>query len=503
MTGTGSLPLTFFCGLLIGSPLRSSAASGDSASAPRDIGSRLELFVDDELIDRMTGLALVLHRPVDQGVVFTYDAPWEREQSGYVGVFQDGDRFRMYYRGHRPGLPEVACLAESDDGIHWTRPGIGQFEFGSYLIDAFGAQDAETLRFANENNIVHLGQGAHCFVVFKDTNPNAPAEERYKAVGRGEDPGRPGKPVLIALVSPDGIRWQRVQPGPIITAGSFDSQNTAFWDAVLGKYVAYVRDGRPEFPRVRAIRRALSDDFRTWTDPEFLDYGGAPWDQLYTNAIVPYPHAPHFYIGLPMRFVPESKGEGYPSGRGTSDGVFMSSRDGLHWDRRFMEAFIRPGLDPDNWGDPHGNNTPAWGLLETAPHEISVYWSVHYGQDTGSIPELRRGTIRKDGFVSVNAPYAGGEFVTRPLVFTGSRLVLNYSTSAVGTVRVEIRNADGSAIPGYTLAECAQIYGDHIERVVEWSSGSDVGRLAGTPVRLRFVMNDADLYSLRFRDSVP
>ena len=107
--------------------------------------------------------------------------------------------------------------------------------------------------------------------------------------------------------------------------------------------------------------------------------------------------------------------------------------------------------------------------------------------------------MRIDGFVSVQAPLSGGEFVTKPIVFEGKELVMNFSTSAAGSIRVEIQDADGNAIEDFAPADSPQIYGDELERVVSWKKGSDVGRLAGKPVRLRFVMKDADLYSLRFR----
>ena len=54
-------------------------------------------------------------------------------------------------------------------------------------------------------------------------------------------------------------------------------------------------------------------------------------------------------------------------------------------------------------------------------------------------------------------------------------------------------------MPGFSLEECPEIIGDEISRIVSWKGGDDVGSLAGKPVRLRFVMKDADLYSLRFR----
>ena len=77
-------------------------------------------------------------------------------------------------------------------------------------------------------------------------------------------------------------------------------------------------------------------------------------------------------------------------------------------------------------------------------------------------------------------------------------MVMNFSTSAAGSVQVEIQDASGKPIEGYAMADCPEIYGDQIERVVSWKNGTDVSQLAGRPIRLRFVMMDADLYSLRF-----
>ena len=124
-------------------------------------------------------------------------------------------------------------------------------------------------------------------------------------------------------------------------------------------------------------------------------------------------------------------------------------------------------------------------MLETAPGEISVYWRQH---SKGDVCRLRRGTVRTDGFVSVNAGYGGGELVTRPLTFEGRELVINYSTSAFGSVQVELQDAAGSALDGYSLAQCPVIYGDDIEHKVSWVGGVDVSALAGQTVRLRFAL---------------
>jgi hypothetical protein len=64
---------------------------------------------------------------------------------------------------------------------------------------------------------------------------------------------------------------------------------------------------------------------------------------------------------------------------------------------------------------------------------------------------------------------------------------------------VEIQDAAGKPIPGFTLAEAVETIGNEIERVVRWKARTDVHALAGKPVPLRFVMHDARLYALRFR----
>lgn len=120
--------------------------------------------------------------------------------------------------------------------------------------------------------------------------------------------------------------------------------------------------------------------------------------------------------------------------------------------------------------------------------------------EIGSRRELfvDRFLLRTDGFASVSAPWSGGEMFTKLLTFSGNTLSLNYSTSAAGSIRVEIQDPAGRPLPGFSVDDCPEIIGDEIDRTVRWKRGSDVGELAGTPVRLRFVLRDADLFSLKF-----
>lgn len=466
-------------------------------SYPR-LGSWLELFVDDAMIESASAVSLQLNSPEPREVVITFDAPWEGSNSAYVTVFKDGDLYRMYYRGNTPGNPQVACYAESTDGITFTKPNIGIFNFGGNT----------------NNNIILVDEGTHCFAPFKDENPDAPAMERYKAVSRG-DGG------LIAFCSPDGIHWSKLQDAPIITQGAFDSQNTACWDPVGQQYVANIRTFELGY---RTVSRSTSTDFRNWTTPQFWTYGDTPREHLYTNAALPYYRAPQFWLALPMRWERDrlTIWEDDTPIDGVSDGVFLSSRDGHNWDRRFMEGFIRAGLDPLNWGNSHANNAPVWGIVPTGDNDMSLYWMEHFGAsipmgapeeqnttallaDSGTAPRIRRGVLKPDGFVSVHAGYQTGEFTTKPLIFTGYEMIINYETSAVGTINVEFQDVEGLPIPGFTLADCVDTYGDELERPILWQRGlgvtTNVSALSGMPVKIRFVMNDADLYSIRFSES--
>src|SRR5881296_726603 len=111
------------------------------------------------------------------------------------------------------------------------------------------------------------------------------------------------------------------------------------------------------------------------------------------------------------------------------------------------------GWEREHWSERESGL--ACGILRTAPDEISVYWQEHVRHPTA---RLRRGALRLDGFVSVSAGYDGGSLLSRPLRFEGKELVLNYATSAAGSVRVELLDASGRPIPGHSLEEAGEMY---------------------------------------------
>jgi hypothetical protein len=428
-----------------------------------DLGSRLELFVDDYLLERLRGdLRPCLQQPVLM--------PRERGRAlvCYSTILHEGGLYRRYqrevrksYKGERfDGHPgEITTYLESADGVRWQKR-----ELGLFAVDG-----------SPKNNVVLAGDSmsSHNFTPFADENPRASAKSRYKALGGVHAGGG-----LYAWVSHDGLAWRKLRRKPVITsqAFAFDSQNVSFWSSIEKKYVCYFRTWETSHGWLRTISRCTSDDFIHWSKPVAMD-PNLPGEHLYTSGTHPYFRAPHIYIALPTRFVPE---------RGNStDILFMNSRAGdLHYARTFTEAFVRPGLDESRWGN--RANYAAWRVVETGAGEMSIYVND------------RRYVLRTDGFVSLRAGAKGGELLTRPFTFSGDDLYFNYSTSAAGLLRAELRDEENKPLTGFRLRDCEPLVGDHIERAVRWKGGRSVGELAGKRVRLRCVLEDGDLYSLRF-----
>ena len=451
-----------------------------------DLGNKRELFVDHHLIDKLDGVSLQMHHPHDEGPVLYYDKPWEGAFSMGSTIIKDNDIYRFYYLG-RPSVelekdgatPEqVFCYAQSHDGIHWEKPDLKIYEYHGSL----------------DNNILmkeHLS-------LFVDTKPNTPPEQRYKGFFTIQEKG------LYAYISSDGIHWKKLQEEPLITKGAFDGGNIPFWSESEQCYVCYFRTwSGGNFVGFRTISRSTSPDFLHWTEPVAMTFGDTPMEHLYTNQTAPYFRAPHIYINIGARFMDkrrvvteEQAGElnVHPEYYGDcSDAYLASSRGGNVYDRTFMESFIRPGIGMENWVS--RTNYPALNVVQTGPAEMSVYVNSNYAQPTA---HLRRYSLRLDGFASLAAPYKGGEVITKFFTFSGSELEINYSTSAAGEIRFEIQDENSQPVPGFTLEDSQTIIGNEIARIVRWNSDKNLKELAGKKVRLRIVMKDADLYSLRF-----
>ena len=537
-----------------------------------DIGSGKQLFVgpwandgrDAHLVASMQNVEMTMHpaRVTGERLVVN-DRPWEG--TGILDmrqfVLRDGERFRMYYSAlpnhfvsDDPNDPRknlwkrphnrILCYAESDDGIHWTKPDLGLCEW----------------RGSTRNNILIPNPGfPYAFsevegaTVFVDPAASSP-DEAYKMfvkispVGEGgteEKGATPYEPKeslpkgQYAFGSPDGIHWRLLSEKRVNAGPHADTQYSVFWDDRIGKYVQYSRYRKtsPEqiayyrrtYPgafrdddanlirKILFVGRAASDDFINWSEeelvfgPDEIDNANLPEGlnrlDFYGGNIAKYSEAPDVYIGLPNAYYhwkidPTRK---WWSGKyvelpATMDAQLITSRDGIHWNRTpRRKAFIPTGLEGSFWSKqiyPDGNAIRVGDEL----------WFYFAGLDVGhkeqSLKESHgarsRAVLRLDGFISADAAYTGGELTSYPLVFTGDRLQLNVDTGAGGVAKVEIQDESGRPIEGYAEADSDEINGNYTHVVASWRGSPDVSSLASAPIRLRFVMRDTQLYSFQF-----
>ena len=473
-----------------------------------DIGGRRELFWDDYMIDTDNTTATpFLHQPTKKDLVLHLTMDWEGDGCDYYNIMKDGNLYRMYYLGWKmlnpsktehTGSDIKVCYAESRDGIHWTRPDL---HIKNY--------DGDT-----NNNIILDREDGICndFFAFKDENPKSTPAKKYKAVAEMPDG------TLWSFISKDALHWKKFRL--VSKKGRFDTLNVAFWDSLTNKYYCYIRDfhdnEETDEYSIRDIRVITSEDFREWTDPVRISFGdGAADYPLYTNNITPYYRAPHIWTGFPTRYV--QKPEWLPNfddmpnpasrrlrskidprlGITLTDCVFMSTRDGYNF-HRFDEAWLTPGPET-RWNWVYGNCYPACGMIETSTgekdsdNELSMY--CFEGKWTCQPSKLFRYTVRIDGFVSYHATFKPQILTTKPFTFKGSKLKINFATSAIGKIFIKILDKNGKEIEGFKSNE---IFGDRVDREVKFEKS--LAELHGKPIKLEFTMSDADIYSFIFED---
>jgi len=476
-------------------------------------------------------------------------------------VLKDGDLFRMYYAAvpyhfvpEDPSDPaikkqygsiwkkpyqRILCYAESDDGIHWRKPDLGLCQW----------------RGSHENNILlpnddfpYVFSELEGASVFIDPAARSP-DEKYKMFAKMK--GVSGKVVVgqegdipittdkglpkaqYSFGSPDGIHWRLLSTKKMNSHHS-DTQFSVFRDEELQKYVQYTRvihgsDGAKDYYRklygdakasrnvVLKVGRAVSDDFLNWgpetvvIEPDATDLANSPEGLVrmdyYGGNVSKYREAPRAYIGLPNAYYHwkfdttrqwwSGKHIQLPS---TLDVQLLTSRDGIKWHKP-------PGRRPFIGLGPKGTfySSTIWpdGQAHRVGDELWFYFAgldvSHKEQPIIKSHGARgRAVLRLDGFISADADYTGGELITRPVLFSGNCLQLNVNTGAGGTCRVELLDAEGSPIEGYTLDDADEINGNYIRVRPSWQGNEDVSPLAGKPVKLRFVMRDTKLYSFQF-----
>lgn len=477
---------------------RSFSSPSLTNNSPIKVGSDKQLFIDDSLIATRRGVRLVVNRPQLTGErCITAEKPWEGfAVLAYNSVMEDDGIFKMWYDAIASDGSRWCCYATSKDGVHWEKPDLG--------IVPFKGDKKTNIVFPPES-MVHE---PNC--VFKDSNPACPASEKYKMVANLRPPG--GKMGTYMAASPDGLHWKFLKNSPVFRAS--DTNNICFYDNRISHYVGYVRVWDP----LRKVGRCEFDGVTDWgkeqvvfsydeQDEQGLDHDLFSAMDFYTSAASKYPGAEHVYLFFPSAYYHYQEaaarkiGSADPRNDGPLDIQFATSRDGKTWNRLDRRPFIGLGLA--------GTFDSSYAYMASGyicrPEEIWLYYAVSnhthgnyvVARDkfTGTIT---RSKLRLDGFVSLDADYAGGEFTTLPFIFSGHQLSINADTSAGGSVRVEILPASGMGLEGFSAGDCDPINGNFIHKAISWRGKTDLGELAERPVRLRFVMNDAKLYAFKF-----
>ena len=344
------------------------------------------------------------------------------------------------------------------------------------------------------------------------------------------------------FTSPDGIHWKLVGEDPVPVKHN-DTQFSVFWDEALNKYVAYTRRRRQSpaqeqyyqkkygFPGrsvVLVSGRLVSDDFLHWSDedeyywedpslhpivtisPDAIDQANSPYGltrmDFYGPNVTKYTEAPNAYIALPNAYyhwkfdMTRKWWRGIPVQLpSTMDVQLLTSRDGIRWHRTpNRKPFIRLGRKGTFW------SSTLWpSNVIRVKDELWIFFAgLDVSHKEQSLVESHgargRAILRLDGFISADASYMGGELTTKPLIFSGRKLQFNVDTSAGGTVQLEVQDRSGKPITGFAAEDADEVNGNYLRVAATWNSSEDVTALAGKPVKLRFVMRDAKLYSFQF-----
>lgn len=436
------------------------------------------------------GLALKIHRvSAEPEPVLRAEHPWENAMVGaYATVLKDDGLYRCWYEPYylkdgkrvQPGI----AYAESDDGIVWRKPMLGLSEFA-------GSKD---------NNLVDMGTRgwAHGQSVMKD--PAAPPEARYKMVSCGCDKTRS----IATAISPDGLRWTWVDP--IFKGNNSDTQNILHYNPVTQRYVLYTRQADGVMHR-RGVNRTESPVFGNFP-PSVPVIESSPLDppdlDIYCNGYSPWPGAAHAHV---MRL------SAYRHTTDVVDVVLATSRDECIWHRPLgNEPWLLPAAAPR----PRLESIYACaGIVPTGKGEWSTYaGGIRHGHNhppdgygTATADEgLLRVPMREDGFISLSAE-GHGQFWTVPFLLESTPLAVNAAIRYSGHVACEVLEAGlgetgeavtvGKPIPGYTLADCVPVTGDHVHAPLAWRGG-DLATLRGRSVRLHFSLFKADLFAMKF-----
>jgi hypothetical protein len=448
-----------------------------------------QLFVDDFLIEE-NALRRVFHpasyhpaspvlRPErewelhDQYAIDTNGPPSASAMPYSDGVFFDprDGLFKLWYMA---GYQQATALATSGDGINWERPRLPIVP-GTNIV----------MQHRRDSNTVWLDLGS-------------PARDsRYKmATFVFKDAA------MRLSESTDGIRWR-----PAGITGPCADRSTFFWNPFRKVWVFSLRADVNGTRRYRRYFESRSFAATSWSADEPVAWVGADVldpprpdlhvpTELYNLDAVAYES---LILGLFTIFRGETSIREKPN-----DICVAFSRDGFHWDRSARQPFVTVSETPGAWN--WGNVQSAGGGCLVVGDQLYFYVSGRAGIPGTNLPgacSTGLAILRRDGFASLTDEWPAGtprpalrdrsSVITRPLKFDGSHLFIN--ASADGEIRVDVLERNGSAIAGYSAAECNPIRGDRTKHHVSWRSRANLESLRGREIRLRFTLSRSRLYS--------
>lgn len=505
-----------------------------------EIGSAKQLFVDDYLIESITDGSRVLNRAekVENNPVLRPERPWEGNHVVVSDViFDEKDQlFKMWYDAHTyhagrnddgsvtvEGLddyaPRTTCLATSADGVNWKRPSLGLVEFD-------GSKDNNLL--PRDSIMPYMFQDLH------DPDPN----KRYKGLIREGTTQTPGM-TFDLYYSPDALNWTPYENNPVIDTsprvGRWGPTQFMGWDPIREVYAAHLENCLHRRSPVgkRLIGRAESPDMISWSEPETIivpDELDTSDTEFYAMPCMAYEG---IYVGILWIFHTTDQ---------THHPTLAFSRDGIHYDRTFREPYIPRGgrADFDN-----AMITPRTQIVHDG--QILTYYNGSNWRSTDTLYELGDRGLRAvglavtplDGFVSIDGkkgvpfnpnpgvlykddplmaqmtptefmkvasqgPDTFSQVVTRSFGFTGSRLHVNVQTAGQGggaglaDVRVQVLTANHEPLPDYSFDDADPVTTTGLAHEVSWNGNADVSSLQGQPIKLRFYIKNAKLYSFQF-----
>lgn len=416
--------------------------------------------------------------------------PWEHQAVFYPSLLPSVEtgRLRMWYGSLPPlqrggSIPPYRLLyAESDDGFHWDKP----------LFDLYPDSDCA------RTNILYRGANNNCsaFRVVYDPR-DQDVTRRYKMLHKGGVAPNGAFGEEMAL-SPDGMHWRPYEGNPVMPM-RHDCNMNLLYHPVRGIWTAFCRPyafstGRwlPGMHPRRRIAIAESPDLIQWSKVRTV-IGPEEGDANEFDSIAVFPHGAQL-VGL-LGIFAENPDDLYTQ---VIHIELAFSLDGMHWERapRCAHWLSPTGRDGDFDGEAISPVTAA--IIDPDTGDWLMYYNgTARGTDLELVGPTAIGMLRiqHDRFVEQHAGPDGGWLLTREFLLEGTALSVNCRVA--GTLRAELARYPGEPLPGFSIDDSDIITGDHLAHRLTWRNGqADLSALRGTPIYLRFHLQDAGIWSL-------